>query len=140
VPWLSQPRTKHANTQIRVRSEKSRLQAFYLVATKWENLYVDVPFCGDCAKWRRRWEKLDTTLLFMAAIAALALALWIAASLNAPTWGFWGMFFGAAAGITVISDWLVSDCRAVRIKRYDDSTITFIFGRSEYAQEFGRLK
>jgi hypothetical protein len=127
------------NAQMRVRSEKSRLQGFYLVATKWENLYVTVPCCGDCAKRRRRWEKFDATLLVITAIAALALALWIAVWLDVPPWAFWAIFLGVAAAIKVVCDWLVSDFRAVRIRRYDNDTTTFAFSRTEYAREFARF-
>ena len=127
------------SVQLRVRSEKGRLRGFYLVATKWEHLWVTVPFCGDCAKRRKRWENRDLALLLIAAIAALAFAIGLAASFNLPPWGMWGIFLGVAWAFTALCGRLVSDHRAVRINRYDDNAIIFTFSHSEYAQEFAQL-
>ncbi len=127
------------DVRLRVQSEKGRLKGFYLVATKWEHLSVAVPFCGECADRRKRWAKRDMALLLIAAIAALAFAAWLGAWLNAEAWEFWGIFLGAAAIFTTLCNWLVSDYRAVRVKRHDDNTVTFDFSHFEYAREFARL-
>jgi hypothetical protein len=60
--------------RLRVRSEKGRLKAFYLFATKWEHSWVTLAFCTPCADKRKRWERLDIAVLLVSAIASLALA------------------------------------------------------------------
>jgi hypothetical protein len=113
--------------------------AFYLVATKWEHLWVAVPFCEKCADRRKRWEKLDIVLLLTAVITSFAFSALLAGRLNLEPWAFWVIFLGVAAILTALCNRLVRDFRAVRIKGHDENTIAFAFNRPEYAIEFARL-
>lgn len=126
-------------TQVRIRSEKAKLKGFYLVATKWQHLWVTVPFCNDCADRRARWEKRDLLLLLVAVIAAFAVAGLLESWLTVGVWFFWAAFLGAAATFTALCNRMVNDQRAVRIRHFNDTTITFSFCHSEYAREFARL-
>ena len=128
-----------AKSQVLLRSEKGRLQAFYLFAAKWQYLCIAVPFCADCAKQLKRWANMDALLLVIAATGALSIAGLIASSLVATVWVFWGVFFCAAVILTLLLDSFVSDYRAVRIKWYDANNVTFLFKHSDYAREFERL-
>jgi hypothetical protein len=126
-------------TQLRVNSEKNLLTGFYVVATKWEGLWITVPFCKACANRRQRWEKYDLALLLIAAVAAFASAVSFAVWSNAEPWLFWVVFLGAAVIFTALLNWLLPDRRALRIQRYDGDTVTFAFNHPEYAREFARL-
>jgi hypothetical protein len=126
-------------THLRVNSEKNLLTGFYLVVTKWEGLCVTVPFCATCAARRRRWETCDLALLLIAVLAAFVSAFWFAISLNAEPWAFWVVFLGAAVFFTALFNWLLTDHREVRIKRYDGDAVTFAFSHPEYGREFARL-
>jgi len=115
------------DAHLRVNSEKGLLTGFYLFATKWERLWVSVPFCAECANRRERWEKRDMASLLIAAVAALVSAGWFAVWSKAEPWEFWAIFLGSAAIFTTLFNWLLTDHRAVRIQRYDGDTVTFAF-------------
>jgi hypothetical protein len=124
---------------VTIRSERGKLQAFYVFATKWGYLEIAVPFCSECAEWRERWEKQDATLVVIAAVAALTVAGFVAFPLDASPWVFWAIFFSLAVIFKVSVDWFVHDSRAIRLRDYDHDTTTFAFKHRDYAQEFERL-
>jgi hypothetical protein len=126
-------------TDLRVNSEKNLLTGFYLVATKWERLWVTVPFCKACADRRQRWETYDLALLLTSAAAAFAFAVSFAVWSDAKPWVFWLVFVAAAVIFTALFNWLLTDRRALRIRRYDGNAVTFAFNHPEYAREFARL-
>ena len=124
---------------LRIRSERGRMTGFYLVATKWEHLWITVPFCKKCANRRERWEKYDLALLFFAAIASLVFAGCLVAWLDLPPWAFWAIFLVAAPTVTILCNRLLRDCRGVRVRSHNDNTVRFAFVHPEYAREFARL-
>lgn len=127
-----------AESNLRIRSDKGRLMGFYIVASKWQHLWITVPFCAKCAERRKRWESLDLALLLMMSMLSLVLAGILASLLSLPVWAFWILFFVAAVFLTRLCNRLVEDYRAVRIEGHDDHEATFKFSHYEYAREFAR--
>ena len=127
------------DSHLRIQSDRSRLKGFYLVAAKWEYLQTNVPFCGECAGRRTRWQRYDIALLLVATLGSLAFAGLITAWLRLAAWGFWVIFLGAAVISTKLCNRLLTDNRAVRIERQNDNTVTFSFSHGEYVREFERL-
>jgi hypothetical protein len=111
---------------MRLASERSRLLAFYLFAAKREYLYINVPFCNDCAKRRKRWEhweNRDIVLLLLATFVTFGFAGVLAATLGLEPWLFWVIFVAVAAIATFLLNRIGPDNRFVRINCYDDDTI-----------------
>lgn len=125
--------------RVRLRTEKGKLTAFYVVGSRWEHLYVDVPFCAECSTRRKRWERYDMALLFGATLLSFVLAGLTAAWLNLPVWAFWVVFLAAASILTLLFNRVVRDDRGVRLQAHDDNSVRFAFLHVEYATEFARL-
>jgi hypothetical protein len=98
-----------------------------------------VPFCEDCVKRRKRWEKLDTVRLLLAVPVVLGVPALLAATLGSKPWSFWVIFVAAVAMATSLFNRIGPDNRFVRITSFDDGTITFNFTYIEYARAFVRL-
>jgi hypothetical protein len=116
-------------TSIYVSSDERKLKAFYLVASKHEYLRVPVPFCQRCAARRIRWSKIGGGLTIFGFLGGFAVSQWYGL-------GSWPLAFFTVACM------LPGIClqeyrhRVVRVKAYDEETVTFSFKRPEYAQEF----
>jgi hypothetical protein len=115
-----------------IRSDKRRLDAFYIVAWRFEHLTIEVSLCGACdaRQWRRR--RLGLWLLVPGLIAAVVLgfllhleisqALFLAAFLAAP-----------GAYLMEYQD------RSVRVVDYNDNTMTLSIRDTNYAKAVAAL-
>jgi hypothetical protein len=130
---------KRPASLVRIASERSRMTAFYLFGARHQVLYVRIPFCFECASRRDTWATIDGILLVVSAILAMVLGFGIAGVLNLATWiGF--LLFGIfATAFTFLCSLSMVSRRAVRVLRFDDSTVTFAFKQLSYADGFRAL-
>ena len=100
----------------------------YVIASHYQCLNVEVPYCEECAVRQLRLWKLARVLTVAGLVTGLGIGFWFHL-------GRWAGIGVAAAG-AFPGIWLRDYHRAARINTFDDDTVTFSFKCPEYATEF----
>jgi len=115
-----------------IASDTEKLKGYYIVAIKYQQLRVGIPFCTECAAKRERNGRYGRLLFTVAFVVGVAIAL----RFDLGRWQTFalGIFFVAPAM------WMMYyRNRQVRVSDYSDDTVTFSFKHPEYAEEFIEL-
>ena len=60
-----------------IASDTCKVTGYYVVAMKYQQLRVGIPFCTECAAKRKRNERYGSGLSIAAIVVAVAIAFWL---------------------------------------------------------------